>query len=169
MVGSYAGVIGPWSKGAKKFSEEQTGEREDGCNKGAGPAASKVGELRNRLGKKNLNSVALEVAQNGGAENRCDDDQAEKADTDIVVNIGVRSVEENLAVGITDRAEAFAGNSKKIKGKPKEKVDVSRKALEAKFELKGKELPEHGHVVFSCAGLVFCLIREVKEIDVLKA
>ena len=45
----------------------------------AGPTSAEIGKLRNRLGEEDLIRVALEVAQDGRAEDRGDDDHAEKA------------------------------------------------------------------------------------------
>ena len=53
-------------------------------------------------------------------------------------------------------------------GEPDSEVDVGRKALEAELELEGEELPEHGHVVVSCAGQ-FGVAGEVQEVDVFEA
>ena len=111
-----------WSaQGAKrpeKFAEQQAGEGEDGGDERPGPAAAEVGELRDGLGEQDLDGVALEVAQDGSAEDGGDDDDAEEADADIVKDVGVRAVQQHLAVGIADRAEALAGDAEEVEGEP---------------------------------------------------
>ena len=148
-----------WSaQGAKvprHVAEEQAGEGEDGGDEGAGPASAEVGELGDGLGKEDLVGVALEVAQDGGAEDGGDDDDAEEREADVVVGVGVRPIEQDLAVAVADRAEAFDGDVEERKREPERKVDVGGEALEAELELEGEEFPEQCHVGSSkCEGLV---------------
>ena len=153
MVGADADVVGPGGEGAEELAEEQSGEGEDGSDEGAGPAAAEVGELGDGLGEEDLDGVALEVAQDGGAEDGGDDDDAEEADADVVVDVGVGAVEEDLAVGVADGAQALAGDVKEVEGEPEQEVDVGRETFEAKLEFEGEELPEHLHGVISGAGV----------------
>ena len=78
MVGRDAGMVCPRRERAKVGAEHHAREGEDGRDKGAGPASAEVSELGDRLGKKDLVGVALEVAQDRGAEDGRDDDDAEK-------------------------------------------------------------------------------------------
>ena len=79
MIGTDAGVVSPRCEGAEVGSEQQSGEGEDGGDEGPGPASAQVGELRDGLGEEDLVGVALEIAQDGGAEDGGDDDHAKKA------------------------------------------------------------------------------------------
>src|ERR1017187_2067675 len=149
MVGADAGVVGPGGEGAQEFAEEQAGEGEDGGGERSGPAAPEVGQLWDGLGKQDLNGVALEIAQDGGAKDRGDDDDAEEADADIVIDIGIGAVEQHLAVGVADGAEVLAGAVEEAEGEPDSEVNVGREALKPEFKLEGEEFPEHVHVVVS--------------------
>ena len=82
MIGADAGVVGPGGEGAEELAEEHAEEGEDGGDEGAGPAAAEIGEFRDGLGEEDLIGVALEVAQDGGAEDGGDDDDAEETDAD---------------------------------------------------------------------------------------
>src|SRR5580658_5329760 len=167
MIGADTGVVGPRGERAKKLAEEQSGEGKDGGDKRAGPAAAEVSELRDGLREEDLDGVALEIAQSGSAENGGDDDDAEEADAGIVIDVGPRAVEQNLAVGTADGPEAFAGDAEEVEGEPDQEINVSGDALEAEFELEREELPEHGHVARSpMPGSVLRLAGEVEEIDV---
>ncbi len=152
MVGSDADVIGPGGEGAEELAEEKAGEGEDGSDERARPAPAEVGELGDGLGEEDLDGVALEVAQDGGAEDGGDDDDAEEADADVVVDVGVGAVEEDLAVGVADGTPALAGDVEEVEGEPAEEVDVGRETFEAEFEFEDEELPEHLHGVISGAG-----------------
>ena len=91
MIRTDAGVVGPRREGAEERAEDHAGEGEDGGDEGAGPASAEVGELGDGLGKEDLVGVALEVAQDGGAEDGGDDDDAEERGADVVVGVGVRA------------------------------------------------------------------------------
>ena len=78
------------AKRAEELAEEQAGEGEDGGDERPGPAAAEIGELRDGLGEEDLDGVALEIAQDGGAKDGGDDDDAEEADADVVIDIGIR-------------------------------------------------------------------------------
>ena len=110
MIRTDAGVVGPGSERTEKLAEEQAGKREDRGDERSGPAAAEIGELRDRLGEEDLNRVALEIAQDRRAEDGRDHDHTEKADADVVIDVGVRAVQQHLSVGIAHRAEVFAGD-----------------------------------------------------------
>ena len=113
-----------WSaQGAKvprKVPKQHAGEGEDGGDEGASPASAEVGEFGDGLGKEDLVGVALEVAQDGGAEDGGDDDDAEERGADVVEGVGVRAVEKDLAVAVADGAEAFGGNVEEGKREPEQ-------------------------------------------------
>jgi hypothetical protein len=52
VIGTDAGVVGPWCERAEKSSEHHAGEGEDGGDEGTGPASAEVGELGDGLGKR---------------------------------------------------------------------------------------------------------------------
>ncbi len=70
-----------------------------------------------------------------------DDDDAEEAGADVVIGVGVGAVEQDLAVGVADGAEAFAGYAEELEHKPEQEVDVGGEALRAELELECKEFP----------------------------
>ena len=118
IVWSDASMVGPGSEGSKESADECARESKDSGNKGAGPTPAQIGEFRNRLGEQNLVSVALEVAQNRGAEDGRDHDDAEEPDLDVIERIRVGRVEENFAVAVAERAEAFRRNQQERKREP---------------------------------------------------
>src|SRR5208283_5433217 len=105
--------------------------------------------------------VALEIAQDGSAEDGGDDDDPEKRAADIVIDIGIGAVQQHLAVRVADGSEALAGNIQKAEGEPDGEIDVRRNAVKAKLQLELEELEEHGHIVVP---LVLRLLREVQEV-----
>src|SRR5471032_11343 len=168
----WLGPMRAWSaQGARvpKNSPKSRPEKADRGGERPGPASAEVGELRDGLGEEDLDGVALEIAQDGGAEDSGDDDDAEEGDADIVIYVGIGAVEQHLAVGIADGAEALAGDVEEAEGEPDSEVNVGGEALEAELELECEELPEHSHVVVSFAGSVGCVAGEVQEIDIFEA
>ena len=118
MIWSNAGMVRPGSECAEEAAEDHSRKCEDGRNKRASPATPEVRELRYRLGEQDLNRVTLKIAQDRCAEDRGYHDYTEEACADVVIGVRVRTVEQNLAIGITDRAEALARDTEELEGEP---------------------------------------------------
>src|SRR3984957_4944397 len=164
MIRLDARVIGPRGKCSKEGAEHHAGEGEEGSHVGAGPAPAEIAEFGDRLGEQNLVGVALEVAEDGSAEDGSDDDDAEQRGSDIVVGIRVGRIQKNLAIAVADGAEVFRGHAEERKREPEQEVDVGREALEAEPEFEGEELPKQRHDKSSTRErlirkLTFCLLR----------
>jgi hypothetical protein len=99
-----------WSAhGAKvpqEGAEDHAGEGKERGDEGASPAPAEVGEFGNRLGKQDLVSVALKVAQDRSAEDGGNNDDAEQRRTDVVEGVGVGRIQKNLAIAVADGARS---------------------------------------------------------------
>jgi hypothetical protein len=113
MVRTDAGVVSPRRESAEEGAQHHARKRKDGGDEGASPASPEVSELGDGLGKNNLVGVALKVAENGGAENGGDDDDAEKRGADVVERVGVCGIQQDLPVAVADGAETFRSNGEK--------------------------------------------------------
>ncbi len=146
MVGANSRLVCPGSERPQPGAEHQAGEGEDGGHKRAGPASAEVGEFRNGFGEQDLVGVALEIAQDGGAEDGRHDDNAKEGGRDVVESVREGRVQENLAIAVADRTKIFGGDTEKGKRGPDHEVDVGGEALEAELKFEGEELPEQRHV-----------------------
>ena len=121
MVWTDARMVGPRRERAEVSAEEHAGEGEDGSDEGAGPASAQVGEFRDGLSEENLISVALEVAENGCAEDGGDNDDAEQSRAEIVVGVGVRSIEQDFAIAAADWSEVFGRDIEEREREPQQR------------------------------------------------
>ena len=128
-VGGDAGVVGPGSERAGGLAEDESEEDADGGDEGASPAAAEVSELGDGLGEDDLVGVALEVAQDGGAEDGGDDDAAEEGEDEVDEAGGEGAVEQDLVVAGVD--EVVDGDGHEGEGEEEREVDVGGEALRA--------------------------------------
>src|SRR5580704_3169630 len=138
MVGTNARLVCPGSEGSEPRAEHEARERKDGGDERAGPASTKVRELRDGLGKQDLVGVALEIAQDVRAEDCCHNDDAEESGRDVVVSVGEGGVQQDFAIAVANRSEVLRRNAQEGKRDPQQEVDVSGEALEAELEFESE-------------------------------
>jgi hypothetical protein len=100
-------MVCPRREGTEEGAEEQPRESEYGGDHRASPSPAEVREFGNGLGKDDLVGVALEVAEDRGAEDGGNDDDAEERGTEVVHGVAVGAIEKDLAIAVADRTEAF--------------------------------------------------------------
>ncbi len=124
MIRTDAGVVCPRREGAEEGAEEHARKREDRGDEGSSPTSAEIGELGDGLGKEDLVGVTLEVAEDRGAEDGGNDDDAEERDEEVVESVGVGSIEKDLAIAVADGTEAFRRYAEKGEREPEDEVDV---------------------------------------------
>src|SRR5579871_78886 len=142
-------MVRPGSECAGVCSEEQAGKGEHSCHERPAPTAAKIREFRNGLGKEDLVSIALEVAQNASTEDGSDDDDTEQRSSDIVERIGIWRIDQDFAVPVANGPEVLRRNVEESKREPDSKVNIGREALETELQFESEELPKECHVVSS--------------------
>ena len=145
MIGPNSQMIRPRSERAEERAEYHAGKSKNRGHERAGPTSAEVGKLRYRFREKDLIRVPLEIAKDGRAEYRGDDDQSEKSGVPIIRRDGKRTVQQHLSIVESDRSEIFRRYGEEAEGKPHEKVNVSGQALAAKLQLEFEEFPEQVH------------------------
>jgi hypothetical protein len=137
-------VVGPGGEGTRGFAKDEAEEDADGGDERSGPTAAEVRELGDGLGEDDLVGVALEVTQDGRAEDGGDDDAAKEGKDEVDEAGGEGAVEQDLVVAGVD--EVVDSNRHEAEREEQREVDVGREALRAELELKCKEFPELCHV-----------------------
>ena len=116
MIRPDAGVVCPGREGAEERAQHHAGKSKDGGDERTGPASAKVGEFGDGLCEEDLVGVALEVAQDRGAEDRGDHDDAEKPGEHVVEAYWhKRPFSSDFAIAAADRTEAFRRHAEKEK------------------------------------------------------
>src|SRR5271156_3812576 len=167
MIRPNSQMIRPRSESAEESPKYQAGKRKDGGYERTCPTSAEVGKFRYRFREKDLIGVALEVAQDGRAEYRGDDDQSEKSREPIIGGDGKRSVQQYFSVIVSDRSEIFRGHGEEAEGEPHQEVNVRGQALAPKLQLEFEKFPEQVHCRVSPI-LILRLPRKIQKVNVLK-
>src|SRR5580704_12392419 len=129
MIRPNSQMIRPRSESTKARPKHQARKRKDRGDERTCPPSAEVGKFRYRFREEDLIGVALEVAQDGRAEYRGDDDQSEKSREPIIGGDGKRSIQQYFSVVVSDGSEILRGHREEAEGEPHREVNVRGQAL----------------------------------------
>src|SRR6202012_4123745 len=127
MYCCYTGVICPGRETAQDHSQRNTEKNQDRNQHRTRPPSTQVSELRHRLGKDDLKSIPLKIAEDRGAEDGRHHDRSEEAKLKIDQGYCERAVQQQFAG--TNGPKVARANGQEPNQGPEQEVTVGRQVL----------------------------------------